>query len=145
MRAARQIFDFTEGAAWRGLVAMNAVLLYSRNYSATAILGYFVLVLLLSRWLISERLVKWRFRKSPYHNDHTRIEVSVAGLNAVGRQSRTQKTWGIITKARKFEDGFLLIQRVGVFNWLPSSAIMEGSALEADELFSSHGADYKRA
>ena len=58
--------------------------------------------------------------------------------------SNTRLKWSVCTSARRLADGFLLFQGPRRFNWLPFSAITEGSIEEAEELIRGNVSNYKR-
>jgi hypothetical protein len=70
-----------------------------------------------------------RFRKSPFHNDEVAFSLSDGGAHIRGNSSELKVGWPIFTKARRFEDGLLLYQGPGVFNWLPDSSALDTAAI----------------
>lgn len=91
---------------------------------------------------LDEWLIRRRFRKSPYHDDSVRAEVTDDGLWAKGTKSESKLTWEAITRAVRCRDGWLLLQGPGLFNWLPDSAFREAESTERlDELVERHAAD----
>jgi hypothetical protein len=80
---------------------------------------------LLLGWPIDAWFLRRRFRKSPYHNDEIALTISDEGIHGVGRSSETRLNWSLITKARRFSDGLLLLQGPQVFHWLPNTAAVD--------------------
>lgn len=88
---------------------------------------------------LDEWLIRRRFRKSPYHQDSVRAEVTDDGLWAKGTRSETKLTWMAITRAVRCQDGWLLFQGPVIFNWLPDSAFRENESTERlDDLVERH-------
>jgi len=90
---------------------------------------------------LDEWFIRRRFRKSPYHDDSVRTEVSDGGLWISGTRSETRLTWEAFTRAVRSPDGWLLFQGPGVLNWLPDSAFRQGESTERlDDLVERHAA-----
>jgi hypothetical protein len=149
-RRARRCNAFTKYAVGLKIVlglCLLGLILYSlqgRLYGVTMVLTLFLLLLIFG-YHIDERMICRRFRKSPYRDERVKMELSENGLAATGDKSNVQSSWAVITSARQFDDGFLLFQGPGVYNWLPVSAIVAGNEQEVDDLIKTHVSDYKRA
>jgi len=124
------------------LIGLITITLVTEEYiDAGVVSACFCLLLFvprMNRWRITRR-----FRKSPYHNDRIRLTLSTEGLTAKGAKSESRWDWAAVTAARRLDDGFLLFQGPGVFNWLPTSALVVGSVEEADGLIQANVVDYK--
>lgn len=87
--------------------------------------------------------LKRRFRKSPYKDDDLVITLTADGVHALGSKSDSKLTWAVFTKACQFGDGFLLFQGPGLYNWLPTSALVDGSTSEVESLIRDNVRHYK--
>ena len=124
-----------------GLIVLCAL---AKIYWGVAFIATFLTLLVFARRL-DEWVIGRRFRKSPYHDEHVRIQLSTEGLTTTTTKSSAQHSWAVFTKACRLADGFLLFHVPDIFNWLPIRAITEGTAEEAEELIRANVADYKRA
>jgi hypothetical protein len=95
-------------------------------------------------WPIDAWILRKRFRKSPFHNDEITFTVSADGSHVLGRNSEVRIGWATFTRARRFDDGLMLFQGPGVFNWLPDTAAADGAAVKnAIELARLHVKDFR--
>ena len=124
------------------LVGVIAVCLFARTFPGACVISLFLALLVFSP-RIDEWLVTKRFRKSPYHNERVRIQLSPDGLLVQCTKSTSQLGWTVFTGARRFEEGFLLFQGPGAFNWLPVNSMTEGTLEQAEELIRANVSDYK--
>lgn len=129
------------GICLAGLVV--ACVLAKKYFGASVISVFFALRVFAQR--IEEWLIRRRFRKSPYHDERIRIQLSPDGFTANGTKSNIQLSWAVFTGARRLNDGFLLFQGPSDCNWLPISAITKGTVEDAEELIRTNVSDYKRA
>lgn len=125
------------------LTGLMVLCVHGKIYGAAPILSVFLVLLIFARRIDEFRMGR-RFRKSPYRDERIRIQLSADGFDAKGTKSSAQLSWAVFTGARRLEDGFLLFQGPGVFNWLPLRAITEGTVEEAEELIRTNVSDYKR-
>jgi hypothetical protein len=125
------------------LVGLIVICVLVKTYVGASVLSVFLALLILAHRL-DEWFVRRRFRKSPYRDERIRIQRSADGLTANGTKSNVQLSWAVFTGARRLEDGFLLFQGPGVFNWLPITAMTEGTAEKAEELIRTNVSDHKR-
>ena len=102
-----------------------------------------LVLLMFNGHLIDYWLIRRRFRKSPYRNENMVSILTAEGLHAVSPQSDSRLAWSVFTKARSFSDGVLLFQGPGVFNWLPDTALSDGSRTEVDSLIRARVKDYR--
>jgi len=79
---------------------------------------------------IDEWLTRRRFRKSPYHDDPVRIEISDDGFWIRGSKGEARLQWAAFTRTVRFPDGWLCLQGPGVANWLPDSALRPDESTE---------------
>lgn len=114
------------------------------TYISAVFLALFVPLAIFSK-RIENRILVWRIRKSPYMFERVRIELSPEGFTAVQAKGNAHMNWSAFTAARQFDDGFLLLQGPSQFNWLPVSAMTQGSAGEVEELLRKNIADYEYA
>lgn len=126
------------------LIGLTVMCVLAKTYVGASVICVF-LALLVFAYRIDELLLRQRFRKSPYHDERIRIQLSAGGFTANSTKSNVQLGWAAFTGARRLDDGFLLFQGPGVFNWLPINAITEGTADDAEELIRTNVPDYKRA
>ena len=125
------------------LAVILAVAIQTRNAFPITLL--IVLVgMLPAIQLLQNRQTSRAFQKSPYRNEQLLIHLSEDGFAAEGTVANQQMSWAAFTSARQFEDGFLLYQGQGVFNWLPASALTAGTVADAELLLRDHIADFER-
>jgi hypothetical protein len=129
------------------VIALAILSVFAAIYDSTWMALFFIalIVLLLSGHCIDYWILKRRFRKSPYRNEHITITISDGGFHAIGGKSETKLTWEAFTKAAQFRDGFLLFQGPTLFNWLPVSGIVSGTPVEIDQLIRKHIKEHKIA
>jgi hypothetical protein len=124
-----------------------ALAVYAGSKGLAALFGGIfgaVLGALLLGWRIDAWLIRKRFRKSPFHNDEIAFAMSESGSHVVGRDSEVRVGWTKFTRARRFEDGLLLFQGPGYFNWLPDAAAVDATTVEnAQRLARTHVQDYR--
>ena len=123
------------------LLALVGVSLYAKAVFPAFVLGGFVVLFAFAPRL-DNWLVRRRFRKSPYHDDDVVVRLTDDGIFLRGRAAETRLEWSVITKARRFVDGFLLFQGPYMFHWLPDAASGSGSCLEAEALVRNRVRDY---
>lgn len=143
-RALARYATLLKGGLGLCLIALILVCVLAKTYIGASVISVFLALLLFSR-RFDEFIIARRFRKSPYRDERIRIQLSADGFTATGTKSNAQLSWAVFTKALRFDDGFLLFQGPGVFNWLPVRAITEGTAAGAEELIRTNVSDYKLA
>lgn len=104
--------------------------------------GMFCLLLVVAYFYVAASSAR-RFQNSPYRNAGFRVQLSEDGYNESSSISSVQLRWAAFTAACRFEDGFLLIQGPGAFNWLPFDSVTAGSIDEAEELIRQNIAQYR--
>lgn len=124
------------------LLALAVFCAWESNWKM-AILPFGLVLAMFGGHLIDYWLIKRRFRKSPYWNDNVAVSVTADGINAVGSRSDTKFAWTVITRARRFANGFLLFQGPGMLNWLPDTALSDSTPVEVESLIQAHVKDYK--
>ncbi|RTZ59256.1 MAG: hypothetical protein DSZ32_05560 [Gammaproteobacteria bacterium] len=98
---------------------------------------------LLIGWPIDAMIAKNRFKKSPYCHDKIKITLTDRGMEASGTNSQISVDWPMFTKARRFDDGFLLFQGPHLFNWLPDEKAESAASVKtALELVRENVVDY---
>jgi hypothetical protein len=99
---------------------------------------------LLLGWRIDAWLIRRQLRRLPYYNDEILFCLSESGAHGLGLNSEVRLGWAAFTKACRFEDGVLLFQGPGLWNWLPDSAAASAAAVAtAQELARAHIRDYR--
>ncbi len=114
----------------------------AKIYFGMVVCSAFLILLFVGR-RIDERIACRRLRNSPYWGDHAQIRLSPEGFAFNSKPANAQLTWTAFTAAHRFSDGLLLTQGPGLYNWLPHSAIIEGTAEDAELLIRSNIAKYK--
>jgi hypothetical protein len=157
-------FEFTDEFLWQGYTRHKRCVSRIRAWLKATILFSLLLLVVFASWygrpvdtlllgiaamtaLFTQLFQKWMlirsFKKSPYHNDSIRSELSETGLNTAGRASSATIGWQAITKARRLPDGFLLYTGPNLFYWLPSSSQVSGSPNDTEEMIRSNVTDYE--
>jgi hypothetical protein len=87
--------------------------------------------------------MKRSLKKSPWTGSRMNTTLSEDGMHITSDKSDVFLKWSAFTKALRFNDGFLLFQGPRVFNWLPKSALTEGSEQDVDSLLKENIKNYK--
>jgi hypothetical protein len=105
-----------------------------------------VAAIVLVMGLLGMSRARRRMQSSPYRNDQVVFSVSEQGVYVVGRHSEMRLAWPLLTKAVRFDDGWLLFQGPYVVNWLPDSAATAADTVAvATRLIKEHVRDYRDA
>ena len=124
------------------ILAGLAVWAVTRQSWGLAVLFSTLIALLLCAHFLDYCIIRRRFRKSPYRGEYFTVILSADGYHSTGVKSDVRLTWDAFTKACRFNNGFLIFQGPGGYNWLPVSAIVKGSALELEDLVRDHIKNY---
>jgi len=118
---------------WVLLMPVAVILILSAvtNVGVFALLLCGGLALLLLTWPFEELIQRQRFRTSYPYNQEVVILLMANGVHVAAATSREQWKWATIKKARRFEDGTLLIRGAGAWTWLPDAALSNSSARTA--------------
>jgi len=125
------------------LLLLIWMLVVVRAYVAVGLASIFLLLLVFSQSIDAFLLVR-RCRKSPFRGDAFVIQIGPTGLSGKSPKSDTTVDWSAYTSARCFNDGFLLLQPLANYTWLPTHSITEGTADEIDHLLQAHISNYQK-
>ena len=118
--------------------------LVQRSYWWIALVYVGLVLVLFKAQSIDIWFLKRRLRRSPFWNQELVISITPQGLHLITANYDMMLKWSAFTKARTFEDGVLLFQGNVIFNWLPDSALTEGTRAEVESLIQTNVKDYKR-
>jgi hypothetical protein len=90
-------------------------------------------------------LTRRRFRKSPFCDQNVKAVVSEDAYLAEDAQSKVELKWSVVTKARRFSDGFLIVIGQHNFYWLPHKSISGGNIEDVHALLGARVGDYGAA
>ena len=119
------------------------VLALAKHVYGAATLGAAFSVLMWIAPRADEGSMRRRFKRISQYNQRIIIELLEGEVKSSSDRIKTQVHWTIFTKARRFDDGFLLFQGPLQWNWIPTGAIVAGSAEDAHQLIKAHVSDYK--
>ena len=112
-------------------ISFGTVLFYNgARFTGIALMSFGLIVLFTSR--IDEWTTRRNLRQSPYCNDEIAVTITDEGYQAKSSIQDVTFAWSVFTKAVQFNDGLLLFQGPRLFNWLPYSAIQEGTVEELE-------------
>jgi len=93
---------------------------------------------------IDEWLIARAIRNSPNCGVRFRIVLSSNGYaESLARQTAEPVGWAAFTRARRFDDGFVLFRGRAMYHWLPMTALTHGSVEDAETLIRGNIADYR--
>lgn len=126
-----------------GIVGLVALLVSGNGrVELWILLGFAVLI------LFSPQFDTWltirNYRRSPFQNERLRVCLGEDAYAVTGSISNTKLSWDAFTRVVPFEDGLLLFQGPGLFNWLPYSALTSGTPEEVVALVSSRVSDFRK-
>ena len=125
------------------LLSLIWLMIIVHAYVAAGLAALFLALLVFNQPIDAFLLVR-RCRKSPFRGDRFVLEITSEGVSGKGPKSDSTVDWTAYSWARRFPDGFLLVQRPANYAWLPDACITKGSADDIDQLFRTHINDYKR-
>lgn len=123
------------------LGVLAILMLVAGRYWFTAFFISLIFLLFFSR-RIDYWIMKRRLKKSPFNNSRLQVSLTQEGFHAISDKSDVSLKWSAFTRAVRFRDGFLLLQGPSAFNWLPQSAMIEGSVEEVDRLLKEQTLNY---
>jgi hypothetical protein len=68
--------------------------------------------------------------RSPFINEQFKLVFSSSGFHATSPSQDVKLSWNVFTKIVRFDDGFLLMQGLGMCNWIPYDAIVGEKGLD---------------
>ena len=125
------------------LLAVAVLAARQHLYGVAAMLVVLVVLISLGRY-DDEGPMRRRFRRHRQYNQRVTIELLEHEVRSSSDQIKKQALWTFFTKARRFEDGFLLFEGPTLIHWLPISSIVSGSEGDAHHLIASHVTDYSQ-
>jgi hypothetical protein len=142
--------------AWRGLLVRYAlaaslaglclfwVWKYRQQPAWMALTVGVTVVIFGIDFLRTRKQKRGRFKGTPLENARVTVVLAEERLEVVLDSVRTRCDWGVISKARAFEDGLLLLE-AGNYRWLPHASLCVASRQEAEERVRTKVADFGRA
>jgi len=123
------------------VVALLGFFLWAKLWVPAGIFGLVLLLLVLSRQI--DRLVlQRRLGRHPWKDLVLKLALTDELLTLETELTEEKMKWPLISAAREFSDGFLLIIAPGSFYWLGAGALIEGTAEGAREILKRHVTDY---
>jgi hypothetical protein len=100
-------------------------------------------VFLLIALYIAESSALRAFRKSPFCNQQIVQRFDETGFHELSGESESNLAWSEVTKAVRFDDGFLLFSGPRHFRWVPTNAFVNPNQIpEFDQLLSANVKEY---
>ena len=114
-----------------------------RLYAVAAMLRVLIVLVSFGHY-DDEGPMRRRFRRFWQYNQQIIIELREDEVRSTTDKVKTQVLWTIFTKARRFDDGFLLFQGPSNQYWVPINAIVTGSEEDAHQLIGAYITDYTK-
>lgn len=135
-------FIFAKAVCGFGLALLILIVAYGALASPSksgplffvAIVPGVFLVLLFLGPRIDYFVLKRRLRKSPFYGEELKIVLSQDGVIVDTAKSQTSLKWSAYSRARRLATGFLIFTEPTVFQWLPDSALAQGSLTDVTDL-----------
>lgn len=95
---------------------------------------------------IATLVLRKQFAKRPDRNIEVRFEASDDGMKCSTEHSNSSFRWNLVSKVRRYKDGFLIFPVPKIFHWIPNHAFASPDEVEAmSEIFKRNVKDYKEA
>lgn len=111
-------------------VAMAALLFHGKQIVGGLVLLAPIPFLAFAHWL-DRPTIRRRFKKSPFYNASVRFRLSEAQVEVNDGKVDARIDWSVFDRLVLFDDGILVFQGEGVFNWFPASAFATSADYEA--------------
>ena len=106
------------------------------------ILGVYLLLFRLP--LITRMVVRRQFSKRSDQDIEIAFEASDEGMTWKTDQSNSCFRWTLVSKARRYKDGYLIFSTPVIFHWIPNHSLASQIEIEAlSKLFQMHVQDYR--
>ncbi len=128
-----------------GLLLVAVFLLDDREAPIRVGLGILGAYFLLFRLpLITRMMVRRQFSKRSDQNIEITYEASDEGMIWTTDHSTSSFRWSLVSKARRFKDGYLIFSSPSIFHWIPNHSLVFQIEIEAlSKLFQTHIQDYR--
>ena len=127
------------------MLLVAVFLLDARDAHIRIGLGMIGIYLLLFRLpLIARLMVRRQFSKRSDQNIEIIFEASDEGMTWTTDLSHSSFQWDLVSKARRYKDGYLIFSTPAIFHWIPNHALASRIEIEAlSNTFQGHVRDYR--